>query len=154
MHLTVAAVIERHGCILLVTDDTSLGYKLNQPAGHVEDGEDIIHAVIREVKEESGINFYPEKIIGIYLCKMNPTHTYLRICFKGSYDGDSDNPKPSPMDDGVIAARWYALGELDGLCPHFRSPLVKQCIDDYLNGNEFDISILAPYANLSQPAKD
>ena len=97
LHLTVAAIIERKDEILLVTDDTSLGYKLNQPAGHVDDGEDILTAVIREVKEETGINFYPEKIVGVYFFKLKKAHSYLRICFKGAFDGDTENPKPSPI---------------------------------------------------------
>lgn len=149
MHLTVAAVIERNGSFLMVTDDTSQGYKLNQPAGHVEDGEDILSAVVREVKEEAGINFYPEKIIGIYLYKLNSDHTYLRICFKGGIDGNIEEPKPSAMDDGVIDAKWYSKEELNDLTKYFRSHLVKQCIDDYLAGNEYDLSILSPYKDCS-----
>ena len=154
LHLTVAAIIERNNSFLLVTDDTSLGYKLNQPAGHVEDGEDIIDAVVRETKEECGLNFYPEKIVGIYLYKLNPTNTYLRICFKGDFDGDTENPKPSAMDDGVIEAQWYALADLPDLEKHFRSSLVKKCIEDYLDGQEFDLSILAAYQDCSLPVKD
>ena len=150
MHLTVAAIIERaDGQMLLVTDDTSLGYKLNQPAGHVEDGESLIDAVIRETKEECGLNFNPQKIVGIYLYKLNPSNTYLRICFKGTVDGDLENPKPSPTDDGVVEAKWYSLDELKLLKPHFRSDLVEKCINDYIAGHEFDLSILAPYQDQS-----
>lgn len=150
LHLTVAAIIEQNGNFLLVTDDTSLGYKLNQPAGHVEEGEDIITAVIRETKEECGLDFYPQKIVGLYLYKLNPTNTYLRICFKGAVDGDIDNPRPSIMDDGVIAAKWYPLEEIQHLHDkYYRSTLVKKCIHDYLNGQEFDLSLIAPYQDCS-----
>jgi ADP-ribose pyrophosphatase YjhB (NUDIX family) len=144
LHLTVAAVIEKNNKFLLVTDNTSNGYKLNQPAGHVEDGEDIVSAVIREVKEEAGINFYPQKVIGIYLCRLD-NKTYLRICFKGNIDGNIDNPRPSPTDDGVVMAHWYSQSELERRSDDFRSNLVKQCIDDYLAGHEFDMSIISPY---------
>lgn len=147
MHLTVAAVIERNGKFLLVTDNTSAGYKLNQPAGHVEDNEDIIAAAIREVKEEAGINFHPEKLIGIYLYKLNNAQTYLRVCFKGSISGDIDNPKPLANDDGVVDAKWYTLEEIEQLQDQLRSVLVQKCIEDYLTGQEFDLSAISPYNN-------
>ena len=82
-HVTVAAVIEKDQQFVLVTDNTSLGYKLNQPAGHVEPEENFIQAIIREVKEEASLDFIPEKIIGLYWYRPNPQNNYLRICFKG-----------------------------------------------------------------------
>ena len=55
--LTVAAVIEREGRYLVVeeTDGASPERVFNQPAGHVEAGEDVLAAVRREVREETGL---------------------------------------------------------------------------------------------------
>ena len=39
---------------------------LNQPAGHLEDGESLVAAVIRETLEETGWHFRPDAIIGMY----------------------------------------------------------------------------------------
>ena len=63
----VGAIIERGGKILLVQE--AQGHdrgKWNQPAGWVDPGEDPLIAVSREIKEETGFDFKPESIVGIY----------------------------------------------------------------------------------------
>ena len=50
-NVTVAAVIERDAKFLLVEEETSQGLRFNQPAGHWEPGETLIHATIREALE-------------------------------------------------------------------------------------------------------
>ncbi len=44
-HVTVAAVIEKGKNFLLVEEETSNGVAFNQPAGHLESGEDIISTI-------------------------------------------------------------------------------------------------------------
>ena len=65
-NVTVAAVVERDGAFLLVEEQTRDGIRYNQPAGHLEDGESLIEAVIRETLEESACDFRPEALLGIY----------------------------------------------------------------------------------------
>ena len=45
---TVAAMVEQDGKFLLVEEHISSRLLLNQPAGHLEDGESLTEAVIRE----------------------------------------------------------------------------------------------------------
>ena len=52
-HVTVAAIIERDGRFLLIEEETASGPRLNQPAGHLESGESLTAAAIRETLEES-----------------------------------------------------------------------------------------------------
>ncbi len=148
-HITVAAVIEKDHKFLLVTDQTQSGPKLNQPAGHIEANEDIVTAVIREVKEETSLDFIPKNIIGIYLYHPNPEHTYLRVCFKGELADPDATPKPRSDDDGVIEANWYSLAEIYAKSNDLRSQLVIKCIDDYLAGLEYPLSIIADYRDSS-----
>src|SRR5690606_14411409 len=61
-HLTVAAVIARDDRYLLVEEHIDGRALLNQPAGHVEDDESLIEAVIREVREETAWEFAPEAL--------------------------------------------------------------------------------------------
>jgi ADP-ribose pyrophosphatase YjhB (NUDIX family) len=51
-NVTVAAVVQRDGKFLLVEEETEAGLAFNQPAGHLEDGEALIDAVVRETLEE------------------------------------------------------------------------------------------------------
>ena len=56
--ITVAAVIKNsENRFLMVEENTSDGIKINQPAGHLEENETVVDAVIREVKEETGLVF-------------------------------------------------------------------------------------------------
>jgi hypothetical protein len=54
---TVAAIIEQNGKFLLVEEETERGNRYNQPAGHLEDNETLIQAVIRETMEEAAYAF-------------------------------------------------------------------------------------------------
>ena len=65
-HVTVAAVVERDGRFLLVEEHTPAGLRLNQPAGHLEAGESLMQAVIRETLEETAQSFVPAALVGVY----------------------------------------------------------------------------------------
>ena len=65
-NVTVAAVIERDGKFLMVEDETDDGIRFNQPAGHLDEGEDLIAACARETLEETAWHFVPRQLIGIY----------------------------------------------------------------------------------------
>ena len=54
--VTVAAVLERDGRFLLVEERQSRGLVLNNPAGHLDIGESLPQACVREVLEETGID--------------------------------------------------------------------------------------------------
>ena len=49
----VAVVVERDGRFLLVEEDSDGEIVLNQPAGHLAEGEDLLAAVARETLEET-----------------------------------------------------------------------------------------------------
>lgn len=65
VHIVAAAgfVENKHGEVLLVKDRRS-GWVF--PGGQVEVGENIIDGLIREVKEESGIDVVVSHLIGVY----------------------------------------------------------------------------------------
>ncbi len=151
VHITVAAIIERNQRFILVTDKTKSGLKLNQPAGHVEIGENIIEAVVREVAEETSLHFIPEYLVGVYHFQATNNTTYIRFCFSGSLNDYNKQPCPSPGDEDVIEAKWYTLNEIQNQVPNHRSKIVLRCIQDYLAGNKFplDVVINIPATNIS-----
>jgi 8-oxo-dGTP pyrophosphatase MutT (NUDIX family) len=140
-HVTVAAVLERDGRFLMVRERVSGRAVLNQPAGHLEDNESLVEAVIRETREESGWRFVPERITGIYRWRSPEQRlTYLRVAFAGrgvAYDADH------PLDDGIEGTEWLTADELRHQADRLRSPLVLRSIDDYLAGADYPLALLA-----------
>ena len=140
--VTVAAIIEQEGKFLLVEEDTGVEPHtvFNQPAGHLDDNESLIEAVIRETLEETGYAFTPTSLSGVYRwIEPNSGETYLRFCFTGN--ANQYNPD-LPLDTGIVAPRWLSIEEIDELAPRLRSPLVKRCIEDYQAGQRYPLSLL------------
>ncbi|MFM8759295.1 MAG: NUDIX domain-containing protein, partial [Methylophilaceae bacterium] len=63
---TVAAIVHQDGKFLMVEEDTADGLRINQPAGHLEQGETLFDAVQRETLEETAYHFEPTELLGIY----------------------------------------------------------------------------------------
>lgn len=140
-HVTVAAIIERDGRYLLVkewAENQRIAY--NQPAGHLEANESLMDAAIRETREETGWQFKPEAVTGLYLYT-SPHNgiTYLRVCFCGQAQAPA---KPPELDADIIEPVWLSRAELETL--PLRSELVRQCIEDYEAGARFPLSMLHP----------
>lgn len=137
---TVAAIIERDGKFLLVEEYAHGRLVLNQPAGHLEKGESLIQAAIREVREETAWGFIPESVTGLYLYP-SPTRdiTYLRICFAGQV---CDHIPDQPLDDGIQRTVWMSEEELGRHAERLRSPLVLESIRDYRTGQRMPLSML------------
>lgn len=144
-HVTVAAIIEHNQQFILVSDQTKNGIKLNQPAGHLEANETLIDAVIREVYEESGLEFIPEKLVGVYMMPANDETTYLRFCFKGSLANYNTIPTPLANDADVVAANWYSIEEIRSRRSEHRSMVVEKCFDDYLAGVEYPLDVIKSF---------
>ena len=139
-HVTVAAVIEQAGRFLLVEENTSEGVLFNQPAGHLDAGESIIEAVIRETLEESAYHFVPEAIIGIYQWHQSVNdRTYLRFAFTGKIIGHEPDRE---LDAGIIRAVWQTPEEIRAMHKRHRSPLVISCLDDYLHDVRYPLALL------------
>ena len=143
-HVTVAAVIERDGQFLLVEEETDDGIRFNQPAGHLECGEALTEAVIREVLEETAYHFVPKTLIGIYNWRNEAKDiTYLRFAFAGEIVGHEEGRS---LDQGIIAARWLSLDEIRALQNRHRSPLIMRCIEDWQAGKRFPLDLITHYA--------
>ncbi|SBS26801.1 Phosphatase NudJ [Marinomonas aquimarina] len=110
---------------------------LNQPAGHVENGETIEQAVMRETLEESGWQVTPEAILGIYaFTPFAGADTYHRICVICR----PEQLVTQALDPDILSADWFSRAEIEAL-PQ-RSPLIMQCIQDYENGQRHDINMI------------
>ena len=139
-HATVAAIIERDNQFLMVEETVHGQHVVNQPAGHLDPDESLIDAVIRETQEETAWQFSPEAVTGIYLWK-HPDNgeSFLRIAFCGSCDNHDES---QALDDGIDAAVWMTREQLLQQAVTLRSPMVIDCIDDYLAGKRYPLDCL------------
>ncbi|HEY3271543.1 MAG TPA: NUDIX hydrolase [Geothrix sp.] len=138
--LTVAAIIEREGRFLVVeeTDGASPERVFNQPAGHVEPGEGLLDAVRREVREETGLAFTPEALVGIYQLQARNGKDYCRVCFRGTVPAEAE---ASPEDPEILGCRWLTREEL--AAAPLRSGLVLRCVDDARAGASYPLALVA-----------
>lgn len=142
--VTVAAVVERDGKFLLVEEETEAGLAFNQPAGHLEEGESLLDAAVRETLEETAYRFKPTHLVGVYNWK-HPTKgvTYLRFAFAGELRGYEAG---RPLDDGIVGARWLTLDEIKACQARHRSPLILRCVEDLIAGKRYPLDLLVHYA--------
>ena len=137
---TVAAIIENNGKFLLVEEDTADGVRLNQPAGHLENGETLLQAVVREAREETAYDFTPEALLGVYHWRHpGKDITYLRFAFIGNV---SHHYPEQALDEGILRAVWMSLDEMRTSQAMHRSPQVLTCVEDYLAGQRFPLSVV------------
>ncbi|MGH8139651.1 MAG: NUDIX hydrolase [Steroidobacteraceae bacterium] len=130
--ITVAAVTESDGRFLVVEERINNRLVFNQPAGHVERGESLLSAVVREVREETAWRFVPEALIGVYLwCNPASGRSSMRFAFGGTV---ADHDAAQPLDRGIIRTHWLSRADLLKREPRLRSPLVMRCVEDYLVG--------------------
>lgn len=141
---TVAAVIERDGKFLLVEEETPDGLRFNQPAGHLDEGESLIAACTRETLEETAWGFTPTALVGIYQWpRPQRDITYLRFAFAGVL-GEYDTQRK--LDAGIVRAVWMTAEEIQATQARHRSPLIWQCVVDYLAGRRFPLDLIRHYA--------
>ena len=142
--LTVAAVVERNGRFMLVEERVSGHLVLNQPAGHVEPGESLADAVVREALEETAWCFVPEAIIGVYLWGREGAHNpFLRVAFSGrcvTHDGQRQ------LDEGIERVLWLSRSDLMARSAQLRSPMVMRAIDDYERGIRYPLDLFQDLA--------
>jgi NADH pyrophosphatase NudC (nudix superfamily) len=138
-HITVASVLERNSEFLLVEENVDGQLVLNQPAGHWENGESLIEATVRETLEETAWHYQPTHITGIYQWT-HPvsSETYLRFCFTGTL---LERDHGRQLDKGIERAVWLTHDQMQLRSQDHRSPLVLKCVNDYLSGKRFELSM-------------
>lgn len=141
--VTVAAIIERDRQFLMIEEETAEGMRINQPAGHLDPDESLQQAVIRETLEETAHEFTPTALVGTYLSRFisprtGEAVTYLRFAFTG----ELGQRHQRALDTGILRTLWMTHAELQATQARHRSPLVLQCVNDYLAGQRAPLSLL------------
>lgn len=146
-NVTVAAIVERDGRFLLVEEETGDGLRLNQPAGHLEQGESLVQAVAREALEETACRFEPGALVGVYhWSDAAQGVTYLRFAFAGT----AGEPDPAlRLDSGIVRTVWMTRDEVAASRVRHRSPHVLACIDDFLAGRRAALDLIRDFESVA-----
>ena len=130
--VTVATIVVHDGAFLLVEEETRDGVRLNQPAGHLEAGETLVDAAVRETLEETGYRIALTALVGIYRWQAPVAGaTFVRFAFAGEVIAHEAG---RALDDGIVRALWLPYDDLAARRDTHRSPLVLRCVDDYRAG--------------------
>ena len=153
--VTVAAVIERDGRFLLVEEHTPEGLRLNNPAGHLDPGESPAEGCARETLEETTHSFRPTALVGVYLSRFQRPDpevgkvqdiTYLRFAFCGEL---GETQAGRALDAGIVRTLWMSPDEIRASRAQHRSPLLLQCMEDYLAGQRHALDLIYTDAAVS-----
>jgi 8-oxo-dGTP pyrophosphatase MutT (NUDIX family) len=141
--VTVATVVVDEGRLLLVEERIDGELVLNQPAGHLEPGESLAEAALRETLEETGWEVELTAFIGTYQWTAPDGTPFLRF----SYAARPLRHDPlRPLDTGIERALWLQPGELLAARQRLRSPLVWQVVADFLAGQRHPLSLVKQVA--------
>ncbi|MBT2767436.1 NUDIX hydrolase [Stenotrophomonas sp. ISL-67] len=142
-HVTVATVVVRDGRLLLVEEAIEGRAVLNQPAGHLEPGESLAAAAVRETLEESGWSVRLTAFIGTYQWTAPDGTPFLRFAYAAE---PISHDLGRPLDTGILRALWLAPAELQAEPSRLRSPLVWEVVADFLAGQRHPLSIMKEVA--------
>lgn len=145
-HITVATVVHRDGKYLMVQEHTDNGEAFNQPAGHLEIGENLLQAAVRETLEETGWQVELSGVLGISQYRSPANNiTYIRVSFSARAIVQVPDAK---LDTGIIAAHWMTRTQIEQL-PNLRSPMILADIDTFCDQTVYPLSMIRDLNNNS-----
>lgn len=138
-HATVATIVEKDGKYLLVHEYSKGRLVYNQPAGHIETGESITDAAIRETQEETGWRVEPNAFVGVSVYHAPNGISYIRNTLAAT--AIEHNPE-QPLDEGIESAVWLSYEEICQRQDELRSPIVLKVIEDYREGKTYPLALI------------
>ena len=136
--VTVATIVPRDGRFLIVEETVRDELVLNQPAGHLEAGESLLQAAVRETFEETGWKVMLTDLVGAYQwCTQDGQRHFLRFTFAAT--ANVHDPA-HVLDVGIVRALWLTRDEIAAQRNRLRSPMVLGNVDDWLAGTRFPLS--------------
>lgn len=135
---TVATIVESGGKFLLVKEEVDGVTVYNQPAGHMEQGESIEEAAIRETYEETGWVVQPLRFAGISVYHAPNNMSYVR----STLIAEPLQQDTTVLDDGIIEALWLSYEEILLIEDQLRSPVVLKVIEDYRLGISYPLDLI------------
>jgi 8-oxo-dGTP pyrophosphatase MutT (NUDIX family) len=140
-HVTVACVVAQGARYLMVEEEVGGRLVYNQPAGHLDDGESLLQAAVRETMEETGWTVEPECFLGVHQWRSSE-HGEGVVRFSFAARPLAHDPARR-LDVGIRRALWLERSEIAALGPRLRSPMVLHSIDAWLAGRRYPLEALS-----------
>lgn len=148
-HIIGGAIIERDGKYLMVQEaenhiDACKG-KWGAPGGHVDPGETITEATVREVKEEAGCDIKLKNVCQIGTMP-DPGSTFIVVVFSAEVVTEDEDF----TSDEIAATGWFTYEEICAMKSELRSPeLMIGAIDNLRSGITAPLDIVKIYPPLN-----
>lgn len=136
--VSVATVVARGDQLLFVEEESSDGLVLNQPAGHLEAGESLLQAALRETLEESAWSVRLTHFVGIYQWRTPDGRDFVRMGFAA--EPVAHHPERA-LDTGIHRALWLTPTQMRNERARLRSPMVECLVDDWLAGARYPLTM-------------
>lgn len=138
-HVTVATVVPRDGTFLIVEESVRGEIMLNQPAGHLEPGETLHAAAIRETLEETGWDVILSCLLGVQQWSAPSGRDFLRFTFAA----EAVHHDPArQLDEGIVRALWMTRDEIAAENARLRSPMILATVDDWIAGGRLPLDTI------------
>jgi ADP-ribose pyrophosphatase YjhB (NUDIX family) len=116
VHVRVTGVVIEDDRILLLNQDTDTGRSWSLPGGKVEEGETLAAALVREMREETGLEIEPGRLL--YVCDHLPgtgTHV-VHLTFEARRTGGTIGDVAAGADTRPIrGVEFVKLADLTAL---------------------------------------
>jgi 8-oxo-dGTP diphosphatase len=133
------SIIKGEEVLMIKENKSNVINKWNFPSGHIEIGEDIPYAAIREVKEETGLDVELTYTTGVYNFISSYQDQVIMFHFVGRVIGGSI----SLEEDEIIDSAWIKVSELEKANDdELRDPsAIKQIANCLVNKNYHPINV-------------
>jgi ADP-ribose pyrophosphatase YjhB (NUDIX family) len=116
VHVRVTGVVIEDDRVLLLNQDTGTGRSWSLPGGKVEEGETLADALVREMREETGLDVEPGRLL--YVCDHLPgngTHV-VHLTFEARRTGGTVGDVAAGADTRPIrGVEFIKLADLPSL---------------------------------------
>lgn len=136
-HVTVATVVPMDDRFLFVEESVHGRLVINQPAGHLEPGETLHAAALRETLEETAWHVELECLVGVQQWTSTASGSHF---IRFTFGARSVRHEPElPLDTGIVRALWLRRDEIADARDRLRSPLVLDSVDDWIAGRRLPL---------------